>query len=373
MSKIVKLFSIALLIGVLAGTLSSAFLYALKFVTELRLSHPALIFGLPVFGLVFFLIIKKVPKHINQGVPYILEELDHPAAIISPWMAPFIFFASVGTHLFGGSAGREGVGVIMGASMAHVIPNVGRSYLVFGGMAAGFASIFGTPLAAVVFAFELHHFRHRRDPHLILITLISAFMANFVTHLLGPEHARYVVSLNWQGDLVFYVLIGILASGLGGQIFYWGLKFYPKLKLNLVTGGLLVTLVIYFFHAQAYSGIGTQLLAESFVAPKTVYDFLMKCLLTIMTIAVGFKGGEVTPLFIMGATLSNSLCSLVGLTTYSLSSALGMVGLFGAVSATPVASAIMGAELFGYETFPLCLAVCLVGRMLLFNRSVYRH
>ena len=387
MSKISKIIFISLFVGTISGALSSLFLHSLSWVTSIRESYPDLIWGLPVFGLLLGLIIKKIPHHINQGVPYILKELDNEHAHVSPWMVPFIFLASLGTHLFGGSAGREGVGVIMGASAAHLMPRMRKSYkemrpfLIYAGIAAGFSSIFGTPLAAILFAFELHGFKHVMRRELVICTALASFIALLIPYFLGVSHQHFEISYQVEGNLVYYLLIASIASGLGGQIFYWGLrgytklisKIFPALELKLLMGGLFVSLVVYFTNSYPYIGIGTEVIARSFTEQMSTQDFALKCLLTVMTIAIGFKGGEVTPLFFMGATLSNSISGIFNLKNFALSSSLGMVGLFAAVTATPLASAVMGAELFGWKVGILCLVSCYTGRLMMWRLSVYRH
>lgn len=386
MSKISKLVTISIFVGLLSGTFSSLFLHSLSWVTLFREGHPYLIWGLPVFGLIFGLIIKRIPHHINQGVPYILEELENEKAHVSPWMAPFIFISSLGTHLFGGSAGREGVGVIMGASAAHLMPRIRDSYqemrpfLIYAGIAAGFSSIFGTPIAAIIFAFELHAFKHLKRIDLLICTILASFIALAVAHFIGPVHQFFHVDFHFVESLP-YILLAAIASGIGGHLFYWGLKGYtrlisylfPRVELKLLMGGLFVSFLVYFTNSYQYIGIGTDMIAYSFVSQMSFHDFIMKCLLTIMTISIGFKGGEVTPLFFMGATFSNSLNGLFNFKNFALSSSLGMVGLFGAVTATPLASAIMGAELFGWEVGGPCLVTCYLSRLIMGSRSVYRH
>lgn len=384
MPKIFKIFIISLFVGIISGALSSFFLHSLSWVTFTRKSYPDLIWGLPVFGLLFGLVIKRIPHHINQGVPYILEELENENANVSPWMVPFIFLSSLGTHLFGG---REGVGVIMGASAAHLMPKIRKSYktmrpfLIYSGIAAGFSSIFGTPLAAILFAFELHAFKHVKRMELVISTTMASFIALLIPHLFGPTHQHFEVSYMFQGDLIFYVLIATITSGVGAQFFYWGLKGYthliskifPRIELKLFMGGLFVSLLVYFTNSFPYIGIGTDVIARSFAGQMSYHDFAMKGLLTVMTISIGFKGGEVTPLFFMGATFSNSISGLFNLKNFALSSSLGMVGLFGAVTGTPLASAVMGVELFGWKVGLLCFVTCYLGCLIMGRRSVYRH
>ena len=387
MSKILKISCIALLVGSFSGILSSLFLHALSDVTEIREDYPYLIWGLPLFGIIFGYCIKRTPHHINQGVPYIISNLDNHQSPISVWMAPFIFITSLGTHLFGGSAGREGVGVIMGASIAQLTPRLGltsielRAHLIYAGIAAGFSSIFGTPLAAIIFAFELHQFKDIKKTYLLLTTALSSLAGWFVTHNLGPHHQVFEVNFTLNNETLYYLLIASITAGLGAHIFYWGLKYYtqfiskifPQIIWKLFFGGFLVSATVFLSGGHQYIGIGTDVIAQSFITQMVPFDFIMKCLLTIMTLSIGFKGGEVTPLFFMGATLSNSTASLLNLKNFSLSSSLGMVSLFGAVTGTPMASAIMGAELFGWKVGVLSIVCCYLARLIMGKRSIYRH
>ena len=387
MPKIFKISAMAMFIGLVSAIFSSLFLHLLAYTSTFRSGHPYLIWGLPVFGLLFALILKKIPHHINQGVPYILEEIENEKAKVSTWMAPFILLSSLGTHLFGGSAGREGVGVIMGASVAHYLPKFHktfsrmRPYLVYGGIAAGFSSIFGTPLTAIIFAFELNAFKHWMKLELIICAVISAFSALFVQSILGPAHQHFQVSFDLNKDLLVYGIIVIFSSGIGANIFYWGLKGYtklisslfPELVQKMFFGGLLISSLVFFTDGHQYIGIGTDTIARSFFSEMSHFDFMMKCLLTVMTLSVGFKGGEVTPLLFMGATLSNGMAAFFGLRNFGLSSSLGMVSLFGAVTGTPFASAMMGMELFGWQVGVMAFLTCLGARLFMAKRSVYRH
>lgn len=387
MSKILKLSLIALLVGSFSGILSSLFLHSLSAVTELRQSYSYLIWGLPVFGFLFGLWIKRIPHHINQGVPYFLSSLDDHKSPISIWMAPFIFVSSLGTHLFGGSAGREGVGVIMGTSIARLTPTLGlssielRPHLIYAGIAAGFSSIFGTPLTAIIFAFELHQFKDMKKPELMTTTILASFGGWLITHVLGPHHQAFEVNFVLGNDTLYYVLIASISAGLGAHLFYWGLKYYtqiisklfPQIEWKLFFGGFLISGIVFLTNSYQYVGIGTDVIAKSFETQMMPFDFFMKCLLTIMTISIGFKGGEVTPLFFMGATFSNSIASLLNLKNFSLSSSLGMVSLFGAVTGTPLASGIMAAELFGWEVGVLSIVCCHLARLIMGKRSIYRH
>lgn len=377
---------ISVLIGLMAGMCSSAFLYALEHTTNIRMNYSWLIWGLPLFGFFFGYILKKTPSDSHHGVPYIQKELDNPKATFSPWTTPFVFIAALGTHLFGGSAGREGVGVIMGVGTAHMLPKFNlsyeklRPYLIYCGIAAGFSSIFGTPLAAVVFSFELYRFKDLKKSSLLIASIISSFTAFYISHFLGPAHPTFSVPFSFNFETAKYVVIAAFTSGIGGLIFYGLFKLYsafiskliPRADWKLAIGGLIVALTVYTTHGYDYVGIGTDMIHESFQVPMVPYDFIMKCILTVMTLGVGFKGGEVTPLFFMGATFSNSVATLLKLKNFALSSSLGMVALFGAVTGTPIASMVMGAELFGWKIGILCAITCFFARWIMGRKTIYR-
>lgn len=386
MSKMLKIISISIFVGLFSGILSSLFLHGLSLVTLLRENYHWLIWGLPFFGLELALLIKYLPSHLNIGVPHIMKALDDEKIQVSPWMVLMVFFGALGTHLFGGSAGREGVGVIMGASISQLLPRLNQSfkesrvYLIHAGIAAGFSSIFGTPFAAILFSFELRSFK-KLNPFLFLCTFLSSLMSYAASSFLGPAHTHYVVNFNYNSEIWLYVFIAGITSGLGANLFYWGVKLYaklmvhfiPRMEFRLPVGGLLVSLLVFFTDSYSYIGIGTGVIARAFVGPMGIEDFFFKCLLTIMTIAVGFKGGEVTPLFFMGATMSNSCATYLGLTNFSLSSSLGMVALFGAAAGVPFASAMMAAELFGWEVGVISLASCLIAKVIMKRNSIYRE
>lgn len=385
MSKFIKHFYLFLYIGLISGILSSLFLYSLQIVTKFRTENPTLIFGLPIFGFFFGILLNHTPSYINQGVPYIINEIDNEKEKVSVLTAPFIFIASICTHLFGGSAGREGVGVLMGASAAHILPKAHptflqmRTYLIYGGVAAGFASIFGTPMAGIIFAFELHRFKEIKKYDLMFTTVFSAVVAYFVTEFLGPDHVRFMVKIPWDTSLIFSVLLISLISAVGGLIFYFGMKgahyAFARIKRpewKLFIGGLLVCTIVWAINGYEYAGISTDLIRKSFSQEMHTQDFILKCLLTILTLSVGFKGGEVTPLFCMGATLANSVMSKLSFNNYSLNSALGMVSIFAAVTKTPLASTIMACELFGYEIAPLAIVCCCLSSALTRGKNIYK-
>lgn len=377
---------ISLVISLVSGFFSSLFLYSLDWITLFRNQNLFILGGLPLFGFCLGLILYKCPPSINQGIPSLLNKNIKNKNLISPWTSPFIFLSSLGTHLFGGSAGREGVGILMGVGVSQILPKLNNKfsnsqhYLIYFGIAAGFSSIFGTPIGAVVFTFELFKFKEIKNKFLVIMTVFTSFMAYFVGHLLGPSHQSFSVSFDWNKSLLIYIgLIGFI-SGTGALIYYWGYQncekllhqMLPKIYLRLPIVGIFISLFV--FTTQSYSalGIGTDIISQSFLQKMHFSDFGFKCILTILTLSAGFKGGEATPLFFMGSVLSNYILSIFNFNNFALSSSLGMVSLFGAVTATPLASIFIAYELFGLPIGLFSIIPCFLARKLMGKNSIYK-
>lgn len=375
---------IHLILGALVGAASALFLFGLDFVSSLRISYSQLIWGLPLFGILFGLILKNVSVEINQGVPYFVRMLNQEQQKVSFWTFPFILISSLGTHLFGGSAGREGVGVLMGAGISKLLSRFKaiskESELLSSGMVAGFSSIFGTPLAGLLFVFEIDKFRNSKNLNRIFCSLVASVAAYYITKILGVSHSNFYVRFQWDIKLLAYILIAGLVSGLGARVYFhiykiinqkilrWSL--HPSIKL--LVGGFGVAALSYLIDGQSYLGLGTDIILKSFEQPMQIHDFVFKLILTVLTLVVGFKGGEVTPLFFMGATLSNSVLGFFHFNNFGLSAALGMVSLFGAVAGLPFTASILALELFGFKVGIVAFCSCLVARKIMGQHSIYQ-
>lgn len=366
----------SLFIGIFSALSSSSFLYALNFITEQRIQNHSLIWGLPFLGLFLTYSQKNLSSDAHLGVSQVLKSYKSHRLL-----APVVWLFSLGTHLFGGSAGREGVGVLMGVSSVAwlekkiVSLKAHHKLLVMGAMAAGFSAIFATPIAAIVFSIELNKVRRKNEIFFIILCSAWAYLSS---HILGPKHFSKSFAFVWNKEIFFYVLVAMITSGVGGK-FYYIIHCFFKRRFSRIKNkylltffvGAMISMTVYLTKAYPYIGIGGHEIHFMFEDSVYFYDFFMKALLTALTLSIGHKGGEVTPLFFMGASLSNALASKLNLLNYSLSSSLGMMGLFGAASATPFASAIMGAEIFGPWIGLLCLPVCLGARLFMGRRSVY--
>lgn len=349
--------------GGLIGSASALLLYSLAWATEYRESHVWIIGLLPLAGLFIGLMYHYLAGTAARGNNFLIEEIRTSRNIIPFKMAPLVYIGTVLTHLFGGSAGREGTGVQMGGAIADFLSRFfkmhpyDRKIMVQIGIGAGFASVFGTPLAGAVFALEVIVVgRMRYDA--ILPIFLSAFFAHYACHAWGVEHTVYTMSevpgLNIQ--TLLWVLLASLLFGLTAMLFSRSIGFWRGLAKKYVSyapfrpllGGICIALCVWLMGTTKYIGLGVPVIVSSFTEVQMWYDFLLKLLLTTFTIGVGFKGGEVTPLFFVGATLGSALSALLPLPV-SFLAGLGFVAVFAGATNTPIACTLMGIELFGIE------------------------
>ena len=359
------------LVALLAGSASAFFLWALAWVGGRFLSHPWLLALLPLAGLVSGLAYHRFGSEVEGGNNRILQELHDPKSYIPLRMAPMVLLGTLATHLFGGSAGREGTAVQMGGALSDQVAKWlglsgdGRKMTLLAGVAAGFSSLFGTPLAGAVFALEFVVVGHLRLKHL-LPCLIASIVADRVCLAWGAHHATYLVpnvpELDFGG--IAAALVAGVAFGLAARLFVFvshGVGRMAKARIawapaRPALGGILVAACIAVAGIR-YAGLGIPVISESFVQPVLPWDFILKLLLTALTVGVGFKGGEVTPLFFVGATLGNALAPVLGL-PFPLLAGMGLVSVFGAAANTPLACIVMAMELFGASTGSYAALAC---------------
>ncbi|WP_205691923.1 chloride channel protein [Caulobacter soli] len=278
--------------------------------------------------------------------------------------------ATVVTHLFGGSAGREGTAVQIGGGLASAFGKLFRldaartRILLMGGIAAGFGAVFGTPVAGAVFALEVLTVGQVRYEALIPC-LAAALIGDWACQAWGIAHTAYVVRTavpGLQPLLLAKVALAGVAFGLAGLLFAEAQhrlsalfkRLIPIAPLRPVVGGLLVIGLVFAFGTRAYLGLGVwspnpaDPTILGFFSPDRVdhWSWLLKIVFTVVTLSSGFKGGEVTPLFFIGAALGNALSWMLGAPT-DLFAALGFVAVFAGAANTPLACTIMGVELFG--------------------------
>ncbi|AWG21854.1 chloride channel protein [Flavobacterium faecale] len=355
---------ICVLIGIFSGSASAFFLVTLEWVTQVRIQNSWIIWLLPFGGLIIGLGYHYYGGTVVRGNNLLLEEYDNPKTVIPLKMAPFVLVGTLITHLFGGSAGREGTAVQMGGAIADQfqalfkLENIERRTLIVMGISAGFASIFGTPWAGALFAIEVLYCS-KIDFKTILLSFIVAFVAYFTVEVWAVKHTHYSIPEvpSWTPTLLMWAVVASIYFGFAAMAFsrtthFWGRTFskyisYPPLRP--VVGGLVLVLAIHFFNVQKFVGLGVPVIVEAFNNPSANFDFLLKILFTGFTLGCGFKGGEVTPLFFVGATLGSALSMVVPL-PIALLAGMGFVAVFSGATHTPIACTAMGLELFGMES-----------------------
>ena len=371
--------------GIFGGTASALLLWSLVVATDFRESHPWIIALLPLAGLLVGVMYRNFGTSVEAGNNLILDEIHDPKRTIPVRMTPLILIGTFMTHLFGGSAGREGTAIQTGASLADQLARpfrmnaVERRILLMAGISAGFASVFGTPLAGAIFGMEVLAFG-TISYDAIAPCFLAAFIGDFTTAAWGIHHTLYRVA-----DVPALTVRGILMAAVAGAVFGVVGMVFAKLThaishlfkkhikwspLRPFTGGVLVAIAVFALGTTRYIGLGIPTIVAAFGGRQPPYDFAAKLLFTAVTLGAGFKGGEVTPLFFIGATLGNALAYLLPLPP-SLLAGMGFVAVFAGAANTPLASTFMAVELFGAEAGAYAAIACVVSYLFSGHGGIY--
>jgi len=383
---LLKWLAIGIPSGAVVGSAVALFLWSLDRATELQWQYPWLLYLLPVAGLVSGFLYHRLGQSAEAGNNLIMEQIHEPGGGVPARMAPLVLIGTLITHLFGGSAGREGTAVQMGGS---IVATLGRwlnlspsdmRILLTSGIAAGFGAVFGTPLTGAIFAIEVLTIG-RMSYQALIPCLIASIVGDQVNTAWGVGHTEYHIA--WAAELTpshpgimfDWLLAGkvaIAAVGFGlvsvlftqlTQGIVWTFKRMVTIPwLRPAVGGVAVILLTLALGQRDYLGLGVNAnpntpnavtIQSCFViGGATILSWWWKLLFTAVTVGSGFKGGEVTPLFFIGAALGNVLGSALG-APVDLMAALGFVAVFAGATNTPLACTIMAIELFGHGNGPL--------------------
>ncbi|AEI49844.1 voltage-gated chloride channel family protein [Runella slithyformis] len=382
---VLKWLLLSLIVGVLAGSASAFFLVSLNWVTDWRESHPWIIGCLPVGGFIVGAAYHYWGQDVVKGNNQLIEEFHSPKQIIPLKMAPLVLFGTLVTHFFGGSAGREGTAVQMGGAIADQFSRLfklspaDRRIILIIGISAGFASVFGTPLAGAVFALEVLIVGRMRYEAL-LPSLLTALIADYTCHAWNVSHTHYAIPYvpPLHADTLVYsllagILFGLTAMAFSKTVHFWGIFFKDRISyapLRPVVGGIVIALAVWGIGTTKYIGLGVPTIVASFQEPLPAYDFLLKLLFTTFTLGAGFKGGEVTPLFFIGAALGNALALFIPL-PMALLAGMGFVAVFSGATNTPIACTLMGIELFGADCGVFVGLACVVAYLFSGHSGIY--
>ncbi len=381
------------LIAISAGTASAGFLWALDEVTRQRFSNPWWLWALPLLGWAMAWIYQKVGSRAKSGTEHLLAEVCEPEHGVPRRMAPMILLGTLLTHLGGGSAGREGTALQMGGGIAawwlKAVPAAQAHSRMFwlAGMAAGFGGVFGTPVAAAIFSWEMVRRREISKWHM-LPCLAAAVVAHLVCEAWGMTHVHYsIAEFSLSAGLIAKIILLAILCGLLSRAFVMSSRavtscfaaWIPRPEWRAFAGGLAVIALVALFGTRDFLGLG--ILAEHAGAttlpacftsqeiPQTAW--LMKWLFTVVTLSAGFKGGEVTPLFFMGAAFGNAVAMWLG-APISLCAAVGWIALFAAATRAPLAAAVMGMELFGLQHAGIFLTACVLAILISGKATIYQ-
>lgn len=377
---------IAVFIGIIVGSASAFFLTSLHKAEDIRETNKWLIWLLPVAGMGIGLLYHYLGKNSEAGNNLLIDRAIHPQHERIPFrMAPLVLIGTIATHLFGGSAGREGTALQMAGSLSDQLAKpfklnyADRKILIIAAIAAGFGSVFGTPLAGAIFGLEVIVIgKVKYDA--IYPAFVASILADYVTRLWGVHHTSYSINIvpdistmNIVYSIVAGVAFGLVAatfSKLNHAIGVFFKKYVKYPPLRPFVGGAIVAIAVFAIGTTKYIGLGVPFIEEAFHDKMNVYDFAVKLVFTAVTLGAGFKGGEVTPLFYIGATCGNAVSTFIPL-PMGLLSGMGFVAVFAGATNTPLACTIMAIELFGIESGIYVAIACVVAYLMSGNTSIY--
>ncbi|QUH26468.1 voltage-gated chloride channel family protein [Serpentinicella alkaliphila] len=386
LSTLLKWVFLGALIGVIVGSTSALLLNTNDFLTDVREANAFLILFLPVGGGIIGYIYKYYGMGSRRGNDLVLEHIHHGQGSIPIRMGPIVFICTFISHLLGGSTGREGAAIQMGASISEgvnrlfKINKIDRRILIISGISGGFGSAFGAPLAGTVFGMEVVALGKMKYE-----AIVPCFVASLVGHLVstawGVKHDHFLfenIPAITSTTLIQVALVSIifsLASVLYSQIRHEIKRLSDKylnqdLVLRGVVGGIILVALVYITGTRDYLGRGLPMVEEAFKSDVPTFAFLAKIIFTAITMGFGFRGGEVIPLFFIGATLGNTLSNFINLPA-SFLAGVGLIAVFCGAANTPISCFLFSLEMFNGKGKTYFFIACLVSYIFSGNHGIY--
>ena len=378
-----KLIIAGIIIGFIVGIIDTIFGRGLIWIGDIRKEY--LYYFVPFLalaGLLIVFIYQKSAGKTGKGMGLIFEVGHGTEKEIPLRLVPILTVATWITHLFGGSAGREGVAVQLGATFSHRFnkyfnfPDKSKVFLITG-MAAGFGGLFQTPIAALFFGLEVLALGNLQL-YALLPAVVAAFTASWTSSFLGLEKFTHIVNTTLSITPTTFVKFAILGVifGFAGNLFVYLQSFLKKFAAEKIKNpyyrifiiGIFLSIILLLLHEGRYTGLGTNLIENSFSGKQIFgYDWILKLLLTTLTLAAGFQGGEVTPLFSIGASLGVVIGIFFGLPIEFVAAA-GYISVFGSATNTLLAPIFIGGEVFGFNNLPFFVIIVIFAYLV--NRKI---
>lgn len=387
-TTLVKWILISIPVGGIIGFVASYFLIAIEYIVKIHEAHPWLVLCLPIGGVLIVFLYRGMGQAYNTGTNQVMTVMRAQEEKI-PWqISPLIVFSTLTTLFFGGSTGREGAALQLGASISDSVSRglkLGESdkrIVIFAGMSAAFSALFGTPMAATIFPMEVISVGIIYYAALVPCVL-SAFIAHFVSaylrlHTLGAPFAVAAVPTMYGLNALKTVALAVICA-MAAYLFCASMRIgertLGKIKnqyYRAVIGGLMIVALYFIFGTDRYMSLGVDYIYASFKSPAQFYDFAGKILFTVITLCAGFKGGEIVPTLFIGATLGSFLSVPLGMDT-TIATACGMSALFCGVTNCPIASLLLSFELFGYSGAPYYCIVVAISYLMSGYRGLYKE
>ena len=358
----IKWSALALVIGSVAGAAGTIFSMGVSWATGFRLSHPSMLFFLPVSGLLIVWMYHSFHEEGNRGTNMVIDAISSNERV-TPATGSLIFFSTILTHLGGGSSGREGAALQLGGSIGNSfgewfkLDERDKKIAIMCGMSAVFSALFGTPVAAAILSLEVVSIGVLYYAALVPC-VFSSFLAVGIARAAGLEGEHFPVEMIPALDLKamgLLVLLGILCAAV--SILFCVLlhtaehayrKYFPDARVRILAGSFLFIALTLLSGTRDYCGSSMGLIESSIEGSVRYEAFLMKMLFTAVALGAGFKGGEIVPTLCVGAALGCAFGEITGFAP-SLCAACGMAALFAGVTNCPITSLVIALELFGYE------------------------